>query len=148
MISWEGKKTWQRILIEDYQKALKGNYFKLVKLNFIFSFEPNPFNEEDHKKQKRPETSDQSLIRLQNKFRKIPWLVIYYLTYLTVKTVFELFQKLHLLICPSQFMISQIIPLSFIIWNLESMKRKRKNYQKFEYLENEERFLDQIKYFS
>ena len=27
------------------------------------------------------------------------------------------------------------------------MKRKRKNFQKFEYLENEERFLDQIKYF-
>ena len=32
------------------------------------------------KNQKGPGTSDQSLFRLQNKFRKIPLLVMYYLT--------------------------------------------------------------------
>ena len=42
------------------------------KVNLIFPFESNPFNGQDHKKQKRSVTSDMSLIRLQNKFRKIP----------------------------------------------------------------------------
>ena len=43
---------------------------------------PNPvsFNGQSYKKQKGPGTSDQSLVRLQNKFRKIPLFVIYYLT--------------------------------------------------------------------
>ena len=45
----------------------KGNF------NFI------PFNSQNYQKQKGPGTSDQS-IRLQNKFRKILLLVMYYLT--------------------------------------------------------------------
>ena len=52
----------------------------LKKVNFFFSFEPSPFNGQSYLKQKGPGTSDQSLFRLQNKFRKIPLLVIYYLT--------------------------------------------------------------------
>ena len=52
----------------------------LKKVNFIFSFEPSPFNGQNYQKQKGPGTSDQSLFRLRNKFRKIPLLVMYYLT--------------------------------------------------------------------
>ena len=58
---------------EDYQKALK-------KLTIFFLSNPVPFNGQSYQKQKGPGTSDQSLFRLQNKFRKIPLLVIYYLT--------------------------------------------------------------------
>ena len=56
-------------------------YFKrglsksLKKGNFIF-----PFNRQNYQKQKGPRTSDQSLFRLQNKFRKTPLFVMYYLT--------------------------------------------------------------------
>ena len=58
---------------EDYQKALK-------KLTLSFPLNPIPFNGVSYQKQKGPGTSDQSHFRLQNKFRKIPFLVIYYLT--------------------------------------------------------------------
>ena len=58
---------------EDYQKPLK-------KLTSFFLPNPVPFNVESYQKQKGPGTSDQSLLRLQNMFRKIPLLVIYYLT--------------------------------------------------------------------
>ena len=61
------------ILKEDYQKALQ-------KLTLFFLSNPVPFNEQSYQKQKGPGTSDQSLFRLQNKFRKITLLVIYYLT--------------------------------------------------------------------
>ena len=54
---------------EDYQKAIKKGNF-----NFI------PFNSQNYEKQKGPGTSDQSVFRLRNKFRKIPLLVMYYLT--------------------------------------------------------------------
>ena len=65
---------------------LKIKYFErglsksLKKVNFIFSFKPSPFIEQSYQKQKGPGTSDQLLFRLPNKFRKIPLLVIYYLT--------------------------------------------------------------------
>ena len=58
---------------EDYQKALK-------KLTIFFLSNPVPFNGQSYQKQKGSGTSHQSLFRLQNKFRKIPLLVIYYLT--------------------------------------------------------------------
>ena len=58
---------------EDYQKALK-------KLTLFFLSNPVPFNRQSYQKQKGPGTSDQLLFRLQNKFRKIRLLVIYYLT--------------------------------------------------------------------
>ena len=65
---------------------LKIKYFEkelsksLRKVNFIFSFEPSPFQWTKLSKTKGPRTSDQLLFRLQNKFREIPLLVIYYLT--------------------------------------------------------------------
>ena len=59
--------------MEDYQKALK-------KFTLFFLSNPVLFNGPNYQKQKGPGTSDQSLFRLGNKFRKIPLLVIYYLT--------------------------------------------------------------------
>ena len=58
---------------EDYQKALE-------KLISFFLSNPVPFNGQSYPQQKGSGTSDQSLFKLQNKFRKIPLLVIYYLT--------------------------------------------------------------------
>ena len=45
----------------------------------FFLLIPAPFNGQDYEKQKGRGTSDQSLFRLQNNFRKIPLLVMYYL---------------------------------------------------------------------
>ena len=58
---------------EDYQKALK-------KVTLFFLLNPVPFNRQNYQKQKGPGTSGQSLFRLQDKFRKIPLLAMYYLT--------------------------------------------------------------------
>ena len=52
----------------------------LKKGSFLSSLELSPFNRQNYRKQKGPRTSDQWLFRLQNKFRKIPLLVMYYLT--------------------------------------------------------------------
>ena len=63
----------KRYLKEDYQKALE----KLT----LFFFRTQPLlMDKVIKSKKGPGTSDQSLSRLQNKFRKITLLVIYYLT--------------------------------------------------------------------
>ena len=45
----------------------------------FFLLNPVPFDGQNYQKQKRPGTSDQLIFRLQNKFRKIPLLVTYYL---------------------------------------------------------------------
>ena len=58
---------------DDYQKDLK----KVT--SFVLS-NPVPFNRQNCQKQKGSGTSDQWLLRLQNKFRKISLLVMYYLT--------------------------------------------------------------------
>ena len=63
----------QDISKEDYQKALK-------RVTLFFLSNPVPFNRQNYQKQKGPGTSDQSLFRLRNKFRKTPLLVMYYLT--------------------------------------------------------------------
>ena len=55
------------ILKEDYQKALK-------KVTSFFLPNPVPFNRQNYKKQKGRGTSGQPLFRLQNKFRKIPFI--------------------------------------------------------------------------
>ena len=57
----------------DYQQSL-------IRLTLSFLLKPVPFNGQSYQKQKEPGTSDQSLFRLRNKFRKIPLLVISYLT--------------------------------------------------------------------
>ena len=62
-----------RFLKEDYQKPFKKSTLFIP---------PNPvtFNVQSYQKQKGPGTSDQSLFRLRNKFRKIPLLVTFYPT--------------------------------------------------------------------
>ena len=56
----------QEILLkENYQKPLK-------KVTLFFLSNPAPFNRQNYQKQKGPGTSDQSIFRLQKKFRKIP----------------------------------------------------------------------------
>ena len=57
---------------EDYQKALK-------KETLFFLSNPVPFNGQKYQKMDSG-TSHQSLFKSQNKFRKIPLFVIYYLT--------------------------------------------------------------------
>ena len=64
---------------------LKVRYFERVskkvtlkKVTFFFLSNPVPFNTQNYQNQKGPGTSDQSLFRLQNKFRKIPLLVMFY----------------------------------------------------------------------
>ena len=57
----------------------------LKKLTLFFLSNPVPFNGQSYQKQKGSGTSDQSLFRLQNKLRKIPLLIIYYLTKLDNK---------------------------------------------------------------
>ena len=52
----------------------------VLKLTLFFLLNSVPFNGQNYQKQKGPGTSDKSLIRLQNKFRKIHLLVIYYQT--------------------------------------------------------------------
>ena len=65
---------------------LKVRYFErglsksLKKVTLFFLLKPAPSNGQSCKKQKEPGTCDQSFFRLQNKFRKIPLLVVYYLT--------------------------------------------------------------------
>ena len=59
--------------MKEDQKASKN-------LTLFFFLNPVSFNRQDCEKPKGPGTSDQSLFRLQNKFRKIPLLVMYYLT--------------------------------------------------------------------
>ena len=62
----------QKMCTENYQKALEN-------LTLFFLLNPVPFNGQDYEKQKGPETSDQTFFRLQNKFRKILLLAMYYL---------------------------------------------------------------------
>ena len=57
---------------EDYQNPLK-------KSTLFFLANLVPFNVQDYQKEKGPGNSEQSFLRLQNKLRKIPSLVVYYL---------------------------------------------------------------------
>ena len=63
--------------ISYFQRTLSKTFEKFTS---FFLSNLVPFNGQSYQKQKGPGTSDQSLFRLQNKFRKIPLLVMYYLT--------------------------------------------------------------------
>ena len=56
--------------IKYYERGSSKSLTKFTSL--CFPSKPILFNVQDHKEQKEPETSDQPLIRLQNKFRKAP----------------------------------------------------------------------------
>ena len=58
---------------ENHQKVLK-------KSTIVFLLKPVSLNGQDYGKQKEPGTSGQLLFRLQNRFRKISLVVMYYLT--------------------------------------------------------------------
>ena len=121
-----------------YQKASK-------KLTLFFLSNSVPFNERSYQKQKGSGTSDQLLFRSQNKFRKIPLFVIYYLTKFDDVKQFLSYSKNY--ICKFMQVSSwhhklSHSPLSFWIWKLWKGMEK---LQKFKYLKNEKSFLDESK---
>ena len=65
----------QEILLKEiyFERGLSES---LKKVTLFFLSDPVPFNRQNYQKQKGPGTSDQSLFRLRNKFRKIPLLCI------------------------------------------------------------------------
>ena len=68
-----GKQPKQPLHARNYFKNIfisKGGLSKPLKLTFFSLLNPVLFNGQTHQKQKGPGTSDQSLFRLQNKFRK------------------------------------------------------------------------------
>ena len=124
---------------EDYKKALK-------KLTSFFLSNLVPFNRQNYQKQKKLQTSDQSLLRLQNKFRKIPLLAMYYLTKFddVIQSDISVILKI---ISPNVCKpIYDIINYSTSIHCFESWKCgiEGKKLQKCEYFENEKSFLDEI----
>ena len=98
-------------------------------------------------KNKRPGTSDLLLIRLQNKFTKISFLVIYYLTKFdgVIQSSFWVIPN----ITPANLCkpIHDIINYSTSICPFASVQcgKEEENLLKFEYLEKEKSFLDKIK---
>ena len=52
----------------------------MKKSTLFFLLDPVPFNRQNDPKQKSSGTSNKLLFRLQNKFRKVILLVMYYLT--------------------------------------------------------------------
>ena len=60
-----------------FNKQLSGF---IIFLTIFFFLSPVPFNGQDNEKQNKSGTDDQTLYRLQNKFREIPLLVTNYLT--------------------------------------------------------------------
>ena len=127
---------------ENFQKALK-------KLTSFFLSNSVPFNGQSNQKQKGSGTSDQLPVqfRLQNKFRNISLFVIYYLTKFddVMYSSFWVIPKItYATLCKS---VHEIINYSISICPFESGKyaKEGKKLQKFEYLENEKSFLDEIK---
>ena len=71
----------------------------MIKDKSIFSSNQIPFRGEGYEKQKDPGARDQLLFRLEDKFRKIPLLVITWPNLMmSYRAVLELFQNLDLLI--------------------------------------------------
>ena len=125
---------------EDYQEALK-------KLTLFFLPNPVPFNKQIYQKQRGPGTSDQSLFRLQNKFRKncfISYKLSDQVWWYNIEA-FKLFQKLHLQIYARQFMASYIIRLPLVVLSLKSVDSKEKKYKKLNSSRKKCSFLDEIK---
>ena len=123
---------------EDYQKALK-------KVTLFFLLNAVPFNRQNYQKPKGFETSDQPLFRLRNKFISsfISYVLSDQIWWCNIKR-FLSYSKNY--IC--KFMQANLwhhklfhFHLPFWIWKVW----KGKKLQKFEYLENEKSFLDEIK---
>ena len=124
-----------KIFWEDSQKTLK-------KVTSFYLLNPVPFNRQNYQNQKGPGTSDQLLFRLRNKFRKIPFLVMYYLSKFDdiISRGFWVILKITSAnLCKP---IYDIINYSTSICPFESGQcgKERKKLQKFEYLENKKSF--------
>ena len=108
---------------------------------------PVPFNGQSYQKQKGSGTRHLLLWRLQNKFTKISLLVLYYLTKFdgVIQSRFSVIPN----ITPANLRkpIHVVINFSISICPFESGKsgKEEQKSQKFEYLENEKKFLDEIK---
>ena len=125
---------------EDYQKAFK-------KLTLFFLSNSVPLNRQSYQKWKGSGTSHQSLFRSRNKFRKFHLFLIYYLTKFddVMQISFWVILKITSAnLCKS---VHDIINYSTSICPFESGKcgKEGKKLQKFEYLENEKSFFDEIK---
>ena len=120
---------------EDYQKALK-------KSTLFFLSNLVLFNRQNYEKQKGSGTSYQSLFRLQSKFKNIPLLFIYYLTKFDDLKQFLSYPKNY--VCK---FVDDTMNYSTSICPFESGNcgKEGKKLQKFEYLENEKSFSDEIK---
>ena len=105
------------------------------------------FNEKSYQKQKGPGTSGQLVFMLPNRFWKIALLVIYYLNKFdgVIKSVFLSYFNNYI----SKFMQANSWHHKWFHFHLffESGKcgKEGKKLNKFEYLENEKNFLDEIK---
>ena len=128
---------------EDYQKVFK-------KLILFFLSNPVPFNGQSYQKQDGSRTSDRPVafqVTKQNNFKNISLFVIHYLTKFhdIMQSSFWVILK----ITPANLCnsIDDVINYSTSICPFESGKcgKKEKNLEKFEYLENEKSFLDEIK---
>ena len=124
----------------DHQKPLK-------KLTLYFLSNPVPFNGQNFEKLKGSGTGDLLLFRLRNKFTKISLLVIYYLTKFdgVIQSGFSVIRNITSAnLCKP---IHGIINYSISVCPFESGKcgKEEQKLQKFEYLENEKSFLDEIK---
>ena len=130
---------------EDYQKPLK-------KLTLFFLSNPVPGNWQNYQKQKECGTSDQSLFRLGNKFRKIPLLGMDYLTksddiiwsgfWVIPKITSSNLCKPTLQIYASQLMTDYFTSVCPFLSG--KCGKEEKKLQKFEYLENEKIFINEI----
>ena len=125
---------------EDYQKAFK-------KVTLFSLSNPVPFCGQNDQKQKGPGTSYQSHLRLQNKFRKISLLVMYYLIKFDDVTKSRFWITLKIASANLCRPIYDIINYSTSIFPFESGKcgKEGKKLQKFGYLENWKSFLNEIK---
>ena len=122
---------------EDYQKALK-------KLTLCFLSNPVAFNWQNYQKQKGSGTSDRWFFELQNEFKIICLFVICRLTKYNdvMYSSFWVIPKITSAnLCKSD---DDIINYSTSICPFESGKCGKEG-KKFEYLENEKSFLDEIK---
>ena len=121
---------------EDYQKALK-------KVILFFLPNPVPLNRKNFQKQKGPGTSDHSLFRLQSKFRKLLLLDLYYLT--KCDDVIESGFWVILKITSANLWKPNYDIMNYCRFESGKCGKEGKKLQKFEYLENEKSFLDEIK---
>ena len=119
---------------EDYQKALQ-------KVTLFFLSNSVPFNRQNYQQLKGPGTSNQSLFRLRNKFRKTPLLVMYYLANFDdiISSGFCAILKI-----TSANLCKPIYDINYFtsICPFESVMcgKEGKKFKKIKYLENEKSF--------